>query len=131
MSVTTAQAVDVSAALAMLLAGVDGLRVSWYVNDTARPPIAVIGMPTITFNDPESTFCWGTFEYSLAVVTARANDRDSQQELSRLVRDVANALNGPVPEGIFSIDLLDARPSTVSIGTQDLPSYIVRVEVRA
>lgn len=131
MAVTTAQTVDVSQALATALADVDGLRVEWYVADKARPPCAVIGLPLIDWNDPDSTFCWARWEFPVAIVTARNNDRDAQVELSRLVRDVANALTGPTPPGLFDITMLDARPSTTVIAGAELPSYIVRVQVRA
>jgi hypothetical protein len=75
---------------------------------------------------------WATFEVPITIITARSNDRDAQVELSRLVRDVANALNTPgVVPGIFSIDLLDARSGTASIAGQELPAYNMRVRVRA
>jgi hypothetical protein len=132
MAVTAAQSVDVSQALATLLADVDGLRVEWYVADKSRPPVAVIGLPYIDWQDPDSGFCWATFEVPITIITARSNDRDAQVELSRLVRDVANALNTPgVVPGIFSIDLLDARSGTASIAGQELPAYNMRVRVRA
>lgn len=131
MAVTTAATVDVSQALSACLAGVDGLRVDWFISDKSRPPCAIIGLPTIIWNDPESTFCWASWEYPISVVTARNSEREAQQELSRLVREVAAALSGPTPEGVFDIQLLDARPNTVSISGQELPAYLVRVQVRA
>jgi hypothetical protein len=132
MAVTAVQAVDVSQVLATLLADVDGLRVEWFVSDKSRPPVAVIGLAAIDWQDPDAGFCFGTFEVPVTIITARSNDRDAQLELSRLVRDVANALNtaGDVP-GVFSIDLLDARPTIATISGQELPGYLVRVRVRA
>ena len=131
MAVTQAQTVDVAQVLSAALAGVDGLRTDWYVSDKSRPPVAVIGLPTIDWQDPDSGFCWATWEYPVTIITARNNDRDAQTELSRLVRDAANALSGPTPEGVFDIRLLDARPTTATISGQELPAYLVRVQVRA
>jgi len=131
MAVTTAQTVDVSQALAMLLGSVDGLRVEWYVSDRARVPCAVVSLPTLTFDDPDSGFCWALWDYSIALVTARSDPRAAQEELSRLVRDVVNALSHQAPEGIYDIQMLSATPSTTTIAGQELPSYIVRCQVRA
>jgi hypothetical protein len=132
MAVTEAQTVDVSQVVASMLAGVDGLRTDWYVSDASRPPVAVIGLPYINWADPSSTFCWAVWEYPVTVATARNNDRDAQLELSRLVRDVAVALDGPTPPGVFDVTLLDARyDPNFSISGQALPAYLVRVQVRA
>lgn len=131
MAVTTAQTVDVAQALAVLLADVDGLRVEAYVSDKSRPPVAVIALPTITWNDPGAGFCWASWEFPIAIITARNNDRDAQTELSRLVRDVANALNHSPVEGVQDIQLLDANPTTATIAGQELPGYTLRVRVLA
>lgn len=135
MAVSTAQTTDVAQVLGDLLADVPDVRVYVYVADLTRVPsnggAVVISLPTIDWQDPESGFCWARWEFSLAVLTTRSSDRGAQQELSRLVRDVANALNGPVPAGVFSVELLDARPSTASIAAAEYPSYNVRVAVRA
>lgn len=131
MAVTTREAVDVSAALATALEDVGGLRVEWGPMDKARPPCCVLSLPTLTFNDETSGFCWALWDYSLALVTARNQDVAAQQELSRLVRDVANALNHQDVEGLSDVSVLDARPTTVAISGQELPAYLVRVQVRA
>ena len=131
MAVTTAQTTDVAQALAGLLGGVSGLRVEPYISDKSRPPVAVIALPSITWDDPEAGFCWAAWEFPITVITARNQDRDAQTELSRLVRDVALALaHAPAP-GIQDIQLLDARPTTATIAGQELPGYTVRVKVLA
>lgn len=133
MAVTTRQTVDVSLVLAEALAGVEGLRVEWYISDKARPPVAVIGQPSIDWQDPESGFCWATWEYPVLLVTARTSERDAQVELSRLVRDTAGALdNFPTAgTGVEFISPLDARPAIATISGQELPAYNLRVQVRA
>jgi len=131
MAVTAVQTIDITQALASLLADVDGLRIEYYVADKSRPPVAVFGLPSIDFQDPDAGFCYATFECPILIITARNNDREAQHELSRLVCDVANALNAGSPPGIFSIDLLDARPSVATVSGQELPAYQLRVRVRA
>lgn len=135
MAVTTAQHFDVSQALATALAGVGGARVYAYVADTTRPAAEggaiVIGLPSIDWSDEASTFCWATFDVPLAVVTLRNNDRAAQQELSRLVRDVAVALQSAEIPGVFDVQMLDARPGSTTISGAEYPSYTVRVQVRA
>lgn len=133
MAVTEQTTVDVAQVLSAALVGVDGARVEWYVADKSRPPVIVIGLPTIDWQDPESGFCWATWEFPLLVVTTRANDRAAQVELATLVRDVANALNdfNTSGSGVFYVAALDAHPTVATIGGQELPAYNVRVQVRA
>jgi hypothetical protein len=131
MAVTDATTLDVSLVLSAALADIQGLRVMAYVADASRPPVAIIGQPAIDWADPEAGFCWATWEYPITIITARNSDKEAQAELARLVRDVANALKGPEPAGVFSIQPLDARPTTATISGQELPAYVVRVQVRA
>jgi hypothetical protein len=131
MAVSTAQTMDVTEVLADLIGDVEGLRVEAYVADKLRPPVAVVGLPVITWNDPEAGFCWATWEVPVTVVTARNTDRDAQTELSHFVRDIAVALNHEAVDGIFMIQMLDARPTTATISGQELPAYLMRVQVRA
>jgi hypothetical protein len=130
MAVTKVQTLDVSQALLGLLTDVEGLRGYSYVSDATRPPACVIGLPDIDYADAQSGFCSATWSYPLTIVCSRSNDLAAQTELSRLLRDVVNALGVDVP-GIFDIRPLDARPTTVSLGGQDLPGYLLRVQVRA
>lgn len=135
MAVTTAQTTDLAQVLGDMLAAVEGIRVYTYVADVTRPPAnggaVVIGLPTIDWQDEQSGFCYSMWEFPLAVVTTRSNDLAAQQHLSRLVRDVAQALSGPVPDGVFSIQLVDARPGSTTIAGAEYPSYSVRCELRA
>jgi hypothetical protein len=133
MVVTTAQTVDVSQVLSAALAGVDGLRVEAFVSDKARPPCAVVALPTIDWTDQDSGFCFARWDFPVTIVTARNDPKSSQDELSRLVRDVANALKDYdlSGSGVFSIEPLDARPTIAAIAGLELPAYIVRVAVRA
>lgn len=133
MVVTTAQTIDVAQVLSASLAGIDGLRVDWYVADKTRPPCAVIGLPAIDWQDPDSGFCWATWEFPILVVTGRNNDRDAQTELSRLVCEVANALDQADLTGtpVQWVAALDARPTLATISGQELPAYQLRVQVRA
>lgn len=133
MVVTTASTTDVSQVLSACLADISGLRVESYVADKARPPVAVIGLPIIDWTDPESAFCWASWEYPITVITSRANDKEAQAELARFVRDIANALDTAdlAGTGVFSIQPLDARPAIATINGQELPAYNVRIQVRA
>jgi hypothetical protein len=131
MAITVAQTTEVAQVLADLLATVEGLRVEPYVSDKSRPPVAVVALPTITWDDPEAGFCWASWEFPITVITARNSDRDAQADLSRLVRDVAGALNHAPVAGVHDIQLLDARPTTATIAGQELPAYQVRVKVLA
>ena len=94
--------------LAEALAGIAGLRVEPYVSDKSRPPVCIIGQPSIDWTDPESGFCWATWDFPLLLVTARNQDRSAQSELSRLVRDVANALND-FPTGGTGVSFIAAQ----------------------
>lgn len=131
MAVTGTETVDVAGVLAGLLGDVPGLRVEPYVSDKSRPPCAVIALPRIVWNDPDAGFCWAAWEFPIVIVTARNNDRDAQAELSRLVRDVANALDHTPVDGVHDIQLMTGDPNPVTIAGQELPGYIVRVRVLA
>jgi len=131
MAVTTAQTVDVAQALAVLLEGIGGLRVEPYVSDKSRPPVAVIALPRLRFDDPEAGFCFAAWEFPITIITARNQDRSAQEELSRLVRDVCNALMHPPAAGIGDVAPIAADPTTATIAGQELPAYIVRVRVLA
>lgn len=131
MAVSTATTVDVAEALRGCLSGVDGLRVYEYAADTARPPCAVILQPEIDYLDNQSGFCTATWTFPVAIVVARNNDRDAQRDLSRLVSECAQALNTAEPDGIFAIEPVDARPTTVNVSGTDLAGYAMTVRVRA
>jgi hypothetical protein len=133
MAVTSVQAVDVAAVLSAALADVDGLRVYAYVADTTRVPAAVIGQPSVDWQDPVPGFCRASWEFPVLLVVARNNDREAQAELSRLVRDVGNALadHDTTGTGVWAIEPLDARPTVATISGQELPGYNLRILVRA
>lgn len=133
MAVTNATTTDVSQALKACLADISGLRVEAYVADKARPPVAIIPLPLIDWQDPEAGFCWAAWEYPIAVVTSRANDQEAQAELAQFVRDVAWALDHAdlSGTGLALIQLLDARPQAITLNGQELPGYIIRVRVHA
>lgn len=131
MAVTTVLTENAAQVIADILDTVEGLRVTWYVNDNARPPVAVIGQPEIDYVDPESPFCFATWNFSVVIVVNRNNDRDAQRELSRFVSEAAIALNDAQPDGVFSVEPLTARPLTVTISGTELPSYELRVRLRA
>jgi hypothetical protein len=130
MAVTRIGTVDVAHALAELIETVDGVRVYWYVADTVRPPAAVISQPDLDFTDPASTFCAATWTFPVTLVTSRANDRDAQSTMSRLLLDVVSAVSADVP-GIFAIEPVDARPVPVTVSGQDLPGYLLTIRIKA
>jgi hypothetical protein len=131
MAVSTAQHADVAQVLASVLGDVDGLRVVWWVSDATRPPAAVLGQPTIDYLDPDAPFCFATYTFPVSIVVNRNTDRDAQADLSRLTYQAAAALAAAEPDGIFSIEPTDARPSTTEVGGISLPSYLMYVRVRA
>lgn len=132
MAMTTSTIADVSQVLAEVIGTVEGLRTAWYIADNSRPPCAVLSQPTITYDDPETPFCFGTYEYSVVIVVNRSSDRDAQSDLARFVSETARVLNDAVPpDGVFSIEPLSASPTTVTLGGQELPAYQLRARVRA
>ncbi len=105
---------------------------SWWVSDASRPPVAIIAQPSIDYADTDAPFCFASWTFGIAIVVNRSNDREAQRELSRLVNEVALAIDtADAPAGVFDIAALDARPSVVSIAGTDLPAYELRVRVRA
>jgi hypothetical protein len=131
MAITAVQTVDIATALEQVLDGVDGLRAYRYVADNFRPPGAIVAMPSIDWADPESGFCSATWTFGISIIVGRNQDRAAQDLLSRLVSEAAQALNTADVEGVVSIEVLTAIPSTVSVSGQELPAYTVRVRVRA
>jgi hypothetical protein len=130
MATTTQQTVDVAGAIAEVLRSVEGLRVHEVVVDTARPPCVVLGQPDLDFVDPDAGFCAATWSFPVNIITARTDAVAAQREMSQMLLDVVTALGADVP-GIFMIQPLDARPQTVSVNGQELPSYLLTVRVRA
>lgn len=136
MAVTTAHALDLSQVLAEILEPIAGLRLYWYVADTVRPATnggaLVVMQPTVDYLDQASAFCSATWTYPLTLLVARNNDRDAQLMLSRLLQEVTAALGTAVPpNGILSIDPVDARPTVVNLSGTDLPGYAITVRIRA
>ncbi len=118
--------------LEQMLSSVQNLRVYSFVSDSARVPAAVIGEPVIDFSDRSSGFCMATWLFPSTIITKRSNDKAAHEEMSKLVLDIANALDGELPEDIFSVEPLSARPVPgVSINGQELPAYLMEVRVRA
>jgi hypothetical protein len=133
-AITVTQTTDISQVLADQLDDqIAGMRVEWYVADKTRPPVCVIGLPDIDWSDQMGGFCWTRWEFPLTVIVSRSNDREAQRELSRIVRDIAVALTQDswTAAGIHDVTMLDARPTTATIGGQELPAYLVRVQVTA
>lgn len=134
MALPGVETVVVAEELKGLLDGVDGLRTYWYVSDTVRPVsgggAVVIGQPTIDYQDGASGFCSAAWVFPLTLLVARSNDREAQTLMSRFLMEIAHALSVDVP-GIFSLDLIDASPITVTLSGQELPAYQIRAQVRA
>lgn len=132
MAGTAVETTDVTTALATLLEGVENLRVYDIVADNIRPPAAVIGQPTIDFTDQSGGFCRAVWLFGLTVITTRSNDRTAQKEMSRLLLDIVTALRGVLPDSLFSVEPLDARPvAGVAVNGQELPAYVLNIRVRA
>lgn len=131
MAVTTATTIDIATALEEILSSVDGMRAYRYVADNFRPPGAVIAMPSIDYEDPDAGFCSATWAFPISLIVSRNQDRASQDLLARLLSEVVQAIDGAEVEGVFSIDVLSAVPTSVTVAGQDLPSYSLRVRCRA
>lgn len=133
MATTTAQTTDITTVLGDLLREVPDLRVYETPVDTARVPCVVITQPTLTFNDPESTYCAAVWDFTLGVVTSRSSDREAQKLMSRYLLDIVQALSVDTVSGtsIFSIQPIDASPVAISISGAEMPGYQLRVRVRA
>jgi hypothetical protein len=132
MATTTVQTLDVSQALADLLGDIEGLRIYTYVADSFRPDGLIIGQPDIDWTDPTAGFCAATWSFPCTLIVSRNSDLEAQKTLSRLVSEIVIALTTtPVPEGLFSVEPQNARPTTVNTGGSDLPAYQVNVKIRA
>jgi ABC-type sugar transport system substrate-binding protein len=131
MSTATMNGNALAKALASMLGAVPDVRIYSYVADASRVPFIVVGQPTADFQDAEAGFCRATWEFPVTVVTARNTDAASQAALLNAVDATVDALAAEPPSGVFSVDPLDARPITASVGGQDLPAYQLRVRVRA
>lgn len=131
MSVTAVRLSDVAKALAAMLDDVDGLRVYPFVPDNFRPPGVLVAMPAINFQDTQSGFCRASWTFPLTLIVSRNSEREAQDALSRLLSDIVVALDARPPDGLFSVEPLDATPSSISVNGTDLPAYNLRVQVRA
>ena len=105
-------------ALAGMLEPITDLRVYAYVADTFRPPGVVIAQPDVDFADGQSGYCRATWMYPLTIVVSRSNDREAQSDLSRLLLEVARALDSTPPPGVFSVEPLDGHPTTANVAGQ-------------
>lgn len=132
MSATTKQTTDIAKVLHDLIDAIPDVRSYAYVADTVRVPAAVIGQPELDFEDQSSGFCKATWTFPITLIVKRSNERTAQQDLSKLILDVVTALNGEAPDGVLSIEPMNARPLPgVSVGGQELPAYQLNVRVRA
>jgi hypothetical protein len=131
MAVTVKATADVAKVLDAILDEIAGLRTYWYVADTVRPPAVIVGQPDIDYADASSGFCFARWEFPLTVIVSRNADRAAQEALSRRTNEIAAALNAAESDDVFSIEPLDARPTTANVAGQDLPAYLMRVAVRA
>jgi hypothetical protein len=132
MAATTAQTTDVAGVLAGLIESVEGLRVYPYVADTVRPPAAVIGQPSLDFADQSGGFCTAIWLFPVTLITTRSSERAAQAEMSKLLLDVVTALGGDAPDGVASVEPLDARPLPgVAVNGQELPAYQLNIRIRA
>lgn len=136
MATTTAHTLDIAEILAGILDDIEALRVFWYVSDFTRVPAnggaLVVMQPSVDYLDQASAFCSATWTFPLTLAVARANDRDAQMLLSRLLQEITSALGSAIPpNGILSIDPVDARPTAVNVSGTELPGYAITVRVRA
>lgn len=71
---------EVSKALRDALSAVDGLRVVEYIPDSLNPPMATVGVDTVTYH---GAFGGGNpvYLFTVALVVARASDRIAQKRL--------------------------------------------------
>ena len=134
MAVTTAQTVDVTQALAGLLGDVDGLRVEL----VRRRQVPAAGGGDRAADDRlAATRTPGSAAATLDVPARRSSPPATTTgtrscELSRLVRDVANALERADVAAASSASSRSTpgRPPPPCRG-QELPAYSIRVRVRA
>ena len=131
MAVTTTQTVDVTSALETLLNSVEGLRAYRYVADNVRVPAAVIAMPSVTFNDPDSGFHGARWEFPVSLIVSRNADRAAQDALARMLSEVAQAIWTTEVDGVYSIEATTAVPVSITVSGQELPAYTLRVIARA
>lgn len=131
MAVTAVRLGDLSKSLATMLEAIEGLRVYSFVPDNFRPPGVIVALPAIDFRDNQSGFCRATWTFPLSLIVPRNSEREAQDALSRLLSDIVVALDADPPDGIFSVEPMDALTTSISVNGQDLPAYNLRVAVRA
>jgi hypothetical protein len=131
MAVSTLQATDLTAVLEEILKTVPDLRVYRYVVDSFRPPGAIVTLPTITYNDPEAGYCASTWEFGVSLIVSRTNDRAAQDALSRMVSEVAQAVDSARVDGLVSLQMLTATPTMITVSGQESPAYNLVIQIRA
>jgi hypothetical protein len=68
----------------------------------------------------------------VTLITTRSSERAAQGEMSKLLLDVVTALGRATPDGVASIEPLDARPLPgVAVNGQELPAYQLNIRIRA
>lgn len=128
---------DLADEIARILATIPDLRVYAWVADTFRPPGVVIGQPDIDYADTGSGFCKASWQFPLTIVASRNQDRDAQRKLADIVTAIVTAIadvelnDSVILSNTFSIEPLTAVPITATVAGQDLPGYLLRVEIRA
>jgi len=116
------------------LGRVDGLRVSATILSSPSPPQAMIGWPTVTFDE---TFRGeATYTFPVLLVVSRATDDRGQQQLDTYLEpsgttSVAAAIHSDPTLGaiVDSAKVAQARPGIVSWGDVDYYQAEFDVEV--
>lgn len=121
---------DIARGLATALSVIPDCRVHPISADEFRGPGLVVGLPSVSWEDPR-TFCGATYTYPVTAVSLRTTDRDAATELYRLVEAVGDILDANTNLGgvVNSSRLLTATPASVEVGGVSYPAYSLTVQV--
>lgn len=123
----------VAEALASTLGSVPDLRSYAYMPDTFRPPGAVVGQPDILMDGVERTFCSAQWEFPVHLVVIRGTEKQAQSDIYTFIDGIMKAVENDTTLGgvAYMSTVVDARPEVVSSQGQELPGYLIRIQVLA
>lgn len=119
--------------VAAVLDTIDGLRVYGYAADAVAPPAAVVGYPTVTYDE---TMRRGMDRYSLPVwlLVGKVSDRASRPGIAPYVagdgdRSVKRVLEAGIYQSLDSLRVQDAEPDELVEGGVAYLAYRFTIDI--
>lgn len=125
--------VSVAEALASTFGSVQGLRAHAIMPDTFFPPGVVVGQPDIALDGVQRTFNSAEWSFPCYLVVERIQDRKAQTDLFSYIEGIVQAVVDDSTLGgvVQHAQVLDARPNSVNVNGQELPGYLINVQILA